>query len=534
MKELTKLLSVLLSISFMLIVSCQDNQILDEPKEDDRASVVSAQTRAVIPHDFDWENADWMPTPPGQSQIPSPWVGQGSLVSIYGLDVINDRRASDGWELMYNSFDPNASGPLANPYFVLYNKYRGLMRIFLYTTTQFYAPSSYLQDGISIISNHSTSLLNFIGKEIVDVSVAPTKSYSQIQPKPSDGSYPLGSNKWYMMQYELAYDPNLATIPYNQIQLNWSLSSYDVTEVNLGGGATGTINGTIGSASSTSSNIISELKNTGEVVGKGVLAGVGQAVINNNTIDSTGRNHLKLPNNIFKALSTGVNAALSAASGNIPGAVIGLLSGVFGGSSSGPTAASFNLNADISLKGTLTNAGSFPSTPISFWVPGTNIASNAVGYIPLYNKSLGVLNFKPGAPRIDTSTSGRFGPYTVVDPWNGQVLQYYIRHLYFPQSVDYSSYLILNPELRYMSTVEIKQQDYYVKYYRRGENPKYQTFELNPGSISWEEWPHGVEHGTNPPQEPIITEMGVRFTIEVKPQDDNIPPSIIYKTFKLD
>lgn len=87
-------------------------------------------TRSIPVPTLNWENADWMPTPPGQSRIPSPWVGAGSLASTYGMDVVNDRMASDGWTLLYNTFDANAPGQLVNPYFVLYNKYRGTMRIF--------------------------------------------------------------------------------------------------------------------------------------------------------------------------------------------------------------------------------------------------------------------------------------------------------------------------------------------------------------------------------------------------------------------
>ena len=86
------------------------------------------------------------------------------------------------------------------------------MRIFLYTTTQFISPSTYLQDGISIISNHKSSLLNFMGEAIVDGSKN-KETYSQMQPAPDDGSLPLASNKWYMMQYELAYDEQIAQLP---------------------------------------------------------------------------------------------------------------------------------------------------------------------------------------------------------------------------------------------------------------------------------------------------------------------------------
>jgi hypothetical protein len=309
------------------------------------------------------------------------------------------------------------------------------------------------------------------------------------------------------------------------------LSSYDVTEVNLGGGATGTINGTIGAASSTSSNVISQLKNTGLSLGKGVLAGVGQTVLVNNTKDpNSGDNKLNIPDHIFKALTTGVSSALSAAAGNIPGAIVNILNGVFGGSSSGPTAASFNLNADLSLKGTLTNAGSFPSTPISFWVPGTDIASNAVGYIPLYNRSLGVVNLKTDTPKAIITVASN-GPYTVEDPWNGEMLQYYQNYLHFPQPRDYSWYLLINPEVLEMATVEIKKQEFYIKYYMEGESAENPTLVFDPPSFYWEKWYPHPEHTTNPPEkEPIIVEKGLRFTIEVIP-NNGAPSSLIYKSF---
>ena len=49
-------------------------------------------------------------------------MGAGSIVSNYGTDIANDRFKSDGWELVYNTFDPNAER-LSNPYFVLYRNY---------------------------------------------------------------------------------------------------------------------------------------------------------------------------------------------------------------------------------------------------------------------------------------------------------------------------------------------------------------------------------------------------------------------------
>lgn len=36
--------------------------------------------KAIAQQDFDWENADFMPTPEGAEKIMSPWSGSGSLL----------------------------------------------------------------------------------------------------------------------------------------------------------------------------------------------------------------------------------------------------------------------------------------------------------------------------------------------------------------------------------------------------------------------------------------------------------------------
>ena len=111
-KHIVLFLGILFTIS-----SCQS----ENASENAFLSNIS-KTRAYLPVQFDWANIDWMPTPPGQARIPSPWMGAGSIVSNYGTDITNDRFKSDGWELVYHTFEPNAER-LSNPYFVLYRNY---------------------------------------------------------------------------------------------------------------------------------------------------------------------------------------------------------------------------------------------------------------------------------------------------------------------------------------------------------------------------------------------------------------------------
>lgn len=73
-------------------------------------------TKAIVPEEFDWETADWMPTPPGQALIPVPWGNQGSISGFYGLDVVHDYLKIDGWKLIYSTFRDYGE-ELIDPYF---------------------------------------------------------------------------------------------------------------------------------------------------------------------------------------------------------------------------------------------------------------------------------------------------------------------------------------------------------------------------------------------------------------------------------
>ncbi|MFV0537054.1 MAG: hypothetical protein ACK5M3_06720 [Dysgonomonas sp.] len=507
------------SLLLLCLVSCQDEYIEKDTSNPDGQNVNST-LKSVITPALNWENLDWMPTPAGQSSIPSPWNGQGSLSATYGIDVLNDRNSSDGWELLYNTFTTSASGPLQNPYFILYNKYRGTMRVFLYLTTQFVTTSSYLQDGISVVSNSSTSILSFCGQDIIDATKNITK-YQQMQPIPADGSLPLASNRWYMMQYELAYDSKLPLIPYNNIQLSWNLNYYNVQKVSLGGSIVGQLNGTIGSASS-GTDLFSPLMGIAKTSGTGVLAAIGSQFIEKNTIDNaTGTNKLGMSNNNWKSISSGVNAALSSATGNIPGAVTSLLSAIIGGSSGGSTPISLNFNAKITLEGTGTSAGSFPSTPISFWVPGTNISTSAVGYIPAYNKNLGVINFN-GKPDVFFDDGEGWAQYSG-DPQVSGTYTIFSGSITFPKSINFSNYLQINPEVLKIAKVTIISQDLIMK------NPNNESTFINPVGESW----YYDDAGHSDYNRWIFgAKFGVRFTVKVEPFN-GAPASIIIKTFAI-
>lgn len=500
-------ISVFLGI-LLTISSCHS----ENSTEDTLFSGIPA-TRAELPVEFDWANIDWMPTPQGQARIPSPWMGAGSILSSYGLDIVNDRYKSDGWELLYNTFDPNAQR-LSNPYFVLYNKYRGTLRFFLYVTTPFVVPSSYLMDGISINSTSPTSLLCFLGKEVVNATENETQ-YSQIQHMPYDGSSPLATEKWYMTQYELAYDPNLSSIP-NGLPFSIYLKYWNIQRIDLGGTQEGTIRGTIGAASS--SNLFSELKKNGETIGTGILAGIGTSfIVKNETDADTGENRLGLKNEVFKSISTGIKSALTGSIKDLPNSLFKGLSAIFGSQSSQPIPVNLQFESTISLQGTISEEGALPVSAFAFWVPGTNFTPSDRGQTPLYNKPLGVLNFN-GCPKIEPMLV-----YEIIGPTNpNEASEYEASYkVYARYRPNLSQYLIINPEIREIADVTVKKQELV-----RIDNG-YTICSSNSFYIGLDNYRHEPINGPHK-----YPDLAVRFTIEVQPKNGD-SPSVIIKTFKI-
>lgn len=503
----TKLFSLFLFCISLFLISCKEDTFESDVIEEVNTQGVGLRSQPTIP--FNWENLDWMPTPLGQSGIPSPWNGAGSIASLYGIDIVNDRKSEDGWELLYSSFGLNSSGPLINPYFILYNKYSGLMRIFLYTTTPFVSTSSYLQDGLSVVSNHKTHILAYLGQDVIDFDNS-QKTYLQMQPAPSDGSFPLASNKWYMLQYELAYDPSLSQLPYNEIMFNWFLNYHNVETFSFGGKQEGKLNAIMGS-SAESNNIISSASKLGEKVGTGVIAGIGQGILDRNTLNSETdkdkrNNSLGLSNSIFSSLSKGVSTAISGASGDIPGVAMSLLSAIFKFNKLSQSAVPINysLSTTIQLEGKGTSGGSFPSSPLSFWMPGTNISSEAAGYIPLYNKVLGVFYFE--SPIVNTS-------YSELKDRNKYIIGYEFR---LSTQINYSSYLKFNPEV--LKTADVSVKDQKVIFSWGGSGAAWQTFDAGERFKSY--------------NKPSVINLAVRFVIEVKPKN-GASSIFLIKTFKL-
>lgn len=491
----------------LFIASTLFSCVKDLQEEQSFVSKKTPITRSENAEYFNWDTADYMPYP--TNIIPVPWIGQGSLASDYDLDVVNDHKNADGWELVYSTF--KSSVATNNPYFILYNKYRGLMRLYIYVTNQSMMYSTNTHNTININSNYNTSMLNYLGTSLVDGS-SRHNNYDEINQNPTGGNL-YAPNKWYMTQYEFAYDPYIANQAYNSITLNFHMMYVNSQNIIINGSQTGTINGTISSAGG---NFMASLQGATNSAISGSFGFLGKNALDHykdNT--SPNGNKLGINSNLWSGL---VSGATSLISGGVTGTLqnaANILSGIVFGNGGSEQTVNLQFDSSITMSGSITESGLFPSMPISVYMPGTNIPSNAQGQIPNYNYPLGVFNVieEPNVYLDQTAKHYRYwGDYG----WETET----ITTLELGQNHDFSAYVKVNPAVLSCATVDIS-------YDIIGKTDEY-GYEIDPSYYAYESDITGSQNTAIP-----NVEMMIRYRVKVTPFDTNVSPSVIYKTFKL-
>lgn len=331
--------------------------------------------KAAIPtYVFDWETADYMPTPPGTTPILVPWASGSN--QLFSDEIAFDFKKVDGWNLVYNTFSPTQLIP--PNFFALYNKYRGVIRFYLYISPGNPEASSYFSDGLGISGQFPSSIMNF-SKETIDVENV-QKSITKVQ------NYQIQSTgAWYACQYELAYDPTIVNSNQQNLNLVWNVSSTNLSQITLNGVSNGNLTGTIGMASSGGFNLGSLLGN-----------------LTNTAVHAVGFKAIKalnLPKS--KVFGTDVTKSIEdGVKGGLTGAVKGFFSAILGGSATSPQVVDLKLKVETNLQGTIANNSGIASPTLI--MPGA-ANSNSVGYIPSYNKIMGVINF-PESPLLYVTT----------------------------------------------------------------------------------------------------------------------------------
>ncbi len=402
---------IIIIFMFSIILGCQQEIIKPEAKEiiKENSNIQppkNSYSSRVDTYPLEWDigeqHHDYMPTPQG-IQIASPWAGSGTSFNA-SPDIRYDYHKSDGWVLLYNTF--NTQVQQQQWYFMLYNKYRGIVRYYYYIpsssnfigndkmahTIRTYGTGTYL---------NSSPLLNFADQDSIDlnkVSIFASRLEDQtLQPA-----------SWYVFEYELAYDKNVISQNSTTFSFQWQIRSIAISNISLSGSQQGTVTGSISSAPIKKSNFDFVTSNLSYLTGKSVkliLNGEKQAE--------------KYAGLLFSTIKSIIQ-------GGLQGTVWNLLGGIFGNTQE-PTVQKVNLNIDtkINLAGTFTQQ--IPTTGIIFPMPGYD-QSNTPGQSPAYNYPLGVfyLSSKPIINIDKVKVPGSIGTtnyyyYFTIDPNSFQI-----------------------------------------------------------------------------------------------------------------
>lgn len=371
---------VLLYFLMSLLISCSDNseELFMQPQKIDTRAVVSE----VSPY-FNWEDTTLISLWNINGPVVLPWYS--SAAANIPSFILEDYKAADGWEMVYNTCSPSSVMQDDKYYLIFYNIFSGNLRGYVYNKNDVTSGDITFWQ---ITLNEATTLLNDLGaftlprdqitdnREIVvsGLSNTPTKSLTR---------------GWNVFEADfLMYDPDIINK-----NIAMSISPYDVDKANieLSGDVRLSSNGTMITVTN-----ISSLQTPG-FLNKGVsmLGDSAQVKVENFFRNSN------LSGKLSSILSEGVGGIIKAG-GSF------LVKKFFGRS----TTKSYVSRSDIkiSTEGTIKVTGNATSqqqanvSPISrLMLPGSTPTIEDY-FLPSYNKPLGVWSLS-SAPVV------KYSPY---------------------------------------------------------------------------------------------------------------------------
>lgn len=395
---------------------------------------------------WDWQNVDV--TSPSYCSL---WYGRtnANVIVSMGSPFVNsntitlddisqkaDYTREKGWELLKREF--GCFTEAAFPHFILYNRYSGMMRIFIYTPAG--QTTSYSAMAVEVNPNTSNNYPAVTAFSDT-VQTAPDKYLATSTNKSfgkgmvAVGEYG-GIGKWSVVQFNPSFDPNIQANAYTGAVLQFNIQgvtnhnmfasikggsmasqkptnfSYKPTQAPLPNANGGFDFKGVGERFATFSTGIKDLRTS-------INAGASTAITNIGvptdsalakvkrffeTIQSYTADDGKFQKTFGQLLQAvkGIGSFFSVA-----GAVIGL----FNGSSGTPAPAPAYVNYDLVLQGTI-NTKVLISTFL-LRVPGT--VQNDNNNAPYYNCPLGIFNLKV-TPQVDSVSYDRLDREGIIGP----------------------------------------------------------------------------------------------------------------------
>lgn len=436
-----------------------------------------AQCGTAVPTQFsswDWEISGGNPSSPNTAYcdtwsaniafgntvvrrtMGAPWIRPASP-ALQAINFANDYRKADGWELL--RFDFGGTQALQTPYFILYQKTTGVLRIFAYI-----ADTNPLT-GVVFTVRQSPNNATSSGRNTANLSISqypvitPDKYSSQA---PSDNEVItyvgfLGSaQSWAVGQFTVMLDPNLADASHNLNSLQFQVYGLVESTVKINGGFQfATDFAMAGPASKASQN-----QTPGAAVGALQIIANGQKFLGDlssvqKKLDDVKKGATDFagdlganPQGIFLDLQRIANGVKIAAGSNklktitdaasALGGFLGLAGSIIGFFSDDATSSAKSAFVPTVSKGTINLDGTITTQAprLSFFmlVPGTkhyannsgstNTPANSRSQLPFYDCPLGVFNLQatPVLRKVDYTRLSRahFRGYNFNIQYNGK------------------------------------------------------------------------------------------------------------------
>lgn len=388
-----KLQSILLFVAIVILSACQKENLIEE--EINQIQETTRTTKAILSTpDFDWENPSTYKYKYGNSVYvcSSPFhFAHTTLPNHVQLDM----RSNDGWEMLYNCFFPESTpnnlvtnSYTTTPYLVLYNKYKGIMRFFIWTHDRNHNGLSH-----GIATDTQNSLFNFMStfsnpiSDEIDKPVVKQANFGSGQE--------VFPNNWIYFDYEIAFDPNASE---EQTFFNFKSWGSNTQYLNLSGTQTGSIKGTI--TLSGKGGLASGLLDIGNLVmGNSNISNITQNLGKDNIVEEVEKN---LSDQINEGIKEGAKKAAKDWTSDLgdllSSPLTKLTNSLIGDNMSLKGDIDLNLKTQINLNGTITEEK--PLLATKFLVPGSILNSGTLNVtLPNYNKPLGVFNLSE-APTV--------------------------------------------------------------------------------------------------------------------------------------
>ncbi|MDL5048738.1 hypothetical protein QQ054_22250 [Oscillatoria amoena NRMC-F 0135] len=205
-KKITLLCCIFMITRITLAQNCAPNNITTNP------AAPSNNQRPFMVNTFDWTLPDFplnsMHTYNGNTLLRSPFFDADNSFIGHFYDPIPGPKDflpdADGWELLKKDFGLEIGGaPVNNPYFILYNKYRGLLRIFVARgDQQLLNGASFRMRFVPFFSPMQTSLLDHQSE--LKAIIAPFFRDPELN---SASNILNGYEEWFYADFPMNYDP---------------------------------------------------------------------------------------------------------------------------------------------------------------------------------------------------------------------------------------------------------------------------------------------------------------------------------------